>query len=371
MPFDRLTFGTPLAGVRVLCLAQQLPGPYAAMLLREMGAEVVMVEQSGGGDPGRRSPSLFEMLNRGKFSVALDLKDDRDRRQLTELARSCRIVLEGFRPGVARRLGVDYETLHAVRKDVIYCAISGYGQSGPQAELPAHDLSIQGRAGVAMPVAFDPHYTGLPLADLTSGLFAAMMTAVCALAGEESRYLDLSMADALVGWASVLHVGDWAGEWNPFRGNANPGYGFYRTSDGWLSISIAFEDHFWQLLCERLGMHGVGGLDRVERHERFEELRAAVAERVAEHSTDHWLDELGTAGVPVDRVNDAESLLADELFLGRGVIRRDGPMPDIRTPLTQFEPQPAARRAPGLGAHNQMFFAHASTTGATDERNER
>ncbi|WP_430336090.1 CaiB/BaiF CoA transferase family protein [Rhodococcus sp. ACT016] len=360
MPFDRSPFGTPLAGVRVLSLAQQLPGPYAAMLLREMGAEVVMVEHPCEGDPARQSPALFELLNRGKFSVTLDLKDSQDRRQLTELARSCRIVLEGFRPGVARRLGVDYETLRAVREDIVYCAISGYGQSGPQAQLPAHDLSIQGRAGVAMPQAFDPHDTGLPLADLTAGLYAAMMTAVSALAGDESRYLDLSMADALAGWSSVLNVGDWSIGWNPFRGNANPGYGFYQTTDGWLSVSIAFEDHFWQLLCERLNLPEIAGLDRSARHVRFEELRAAVAERIAERSTDYWLDELGRAGVPVDRVNDTGSVLSDELFLGRGVIRlREDTLPDVRTPLTQFDPRPADMRAPQLGADNEKFLSCA------------
>ncbi len=155
----------PLSGLRVLSLAQQLPGPYCGLLLADLGAEVILIEQIPAGDPARVFPDLFEVANRAKKSVALDLKHPAGLEAFKRLAAKAQVVLEGFRPGVAGRLGIDFESVKAVRPDVIYCSISGYGQTGPARLVPGHDLSpyrselmwAPARDGVRIPVTLAWH----------------------------------------------------------------------------------------------------------------------------------------------------------------------------------------------------------------------
>ena len=156
----------PLAGRRVLSLAQQLPGPYCGLLLAELGADVILVEQIPGGDPARMFGSLFATANRGKRSVALDLKNPAGLAAFDRLVATADVVLEGFRPGVARRLGIDHDRLVGIRPGLVSCSISGYGQDGPAALLPGHDISYQARAGAVVDAAGRVGGNSLPVAEI-------------------------------------------------------------------------------------------------------------------------------------------------------------------------------------------------------------
>jgi crotonobetainyl-CoA:carnitine CoA-transferase CaiB-like acyl-CoA transferase len=175
-----------LAGIRVLDLSIWRPGPYATQLLVELGADVVKVEPPGG-DPMRVFPTLFAVLNAGKRSAAVDLKDPAEREAVLALARDADVVVEGFRPGVVRGLGVDDERVRRVNRSVVYCSISGYGQDGPLATMSGHDVNYQAWAGTLEPRTPEdpPVVTRPPIADLAGGVYAAM--AVCAALMRRSR----------------------------------------------------------------------------------------------------------------------------------------------------------------------------------------
>ena len=189
----------PLSGIRILSLAEQYPGPYATMLLADLGADVIMVERPGGGDPSRRFAGLFASFNRNKRSVVLDLKSADGRDEFLRLVDTADVVMEGFRPGVMSRLKIGADELRARKPSLIFVSISSFGQTGPQAGVAGHDLSIQAaagmidvplgqEAGLALPV--------LPLADISSAMFAAMgvVTALFARSkSEQGATIDVSM----------------------------------------------------------------------------------------------------------------------------------------------------------------------------------
>ena len=305
-----------LEGVRVLDLGIWRPAPYAAQLLADLGADIVKVEPPGG-DPMRGFPELFERLTRHKRCIELDLHDDDDRRRAVDIAAEVDIAVEGFRPGVADRLGVGYETLRAVNPAIVYCSISGYGQDGPRAMAPGHDVNYQAYAGVLAPRRGDvPVQPLVPYADLAAGLAAAM--AMCAayvrrLRTGEGEYIDVSMTDVLAHWngdrdgTAVADgpVTDGAATGGAGAGGDDvisgvPGYGVYDTADGrWLSLGVTSEDRFWSTLCEAIGLHEHAALLFGERMPRHAELDAAVAGALSRLTRDEAVDRLDRAGVPV------------------------------------------------------------------------
>ena len=185
--------GTPaLWGTRIVDLTTLLPGPYCTQILADLGAEVVKVERPGSGDALRGiDPALFAAVNRGKRGVELDLRRAEDRALFDTLVRAADIVVEGFRPGVAERLGAGYERLREMRPGLIYCSISGYGQDGPARDLPGHDLNYLGVVGALDP-SKDPgepprHYAAIPVADLAAALFAANAILAALLRRDRAR----------------------------------------------------------------------------------------------------------------------------------------------------------------------------------------
>jgi crotonobetainyl-CoA:carnitine CoA-transferase CaiB-like acyl-CoA transferase len=302
-----------LEGVRVLDLGIWRPAPYAAQLLADLGADVVKIEPPGG-DPMRAFPELFERLTRHKRCIELDLHDDGDRRRAVDLASDVDIAVEGFRPGVADRLGVGYDALRAANPSIVYCSISGYGQKGPRATMPGHDVNYQGYAGVLAPRASDvPTQPLVPYADLAAGLAAAM--AMCAayirrLRTGEGEYVDVSMTDVLAHWnggrdGTVIAGGDVAGR-DVAGGDVDavitgvPGYGVYATADGrWVSLGITSEDRFWSSLCEALGLQEQAATPFPERMRRHAQLDAAVTAALSRLSRDEAVERLDRAGVPV------------------------------------------------------------------------
>lgn len=313
-----------LAGVRVVDFGIWRPVPYATQLLVEMGADVIKVEPPGG-DPMRVFPDLFAVLNAGKRSVAIDLKDESERAAVLELVRDADVVLEGYRPGVADRLGIGYETLQAINASLVYCSLSGYGQTGPLRDVPGHDLNYQARAGIIEPRGSGEPVVGRPpIADLAAGVFAAM--SVCAAlvrAGRsgEGECIDVSMTDVLATWTGPLPTLNVAG--GPALGGGVPGYGSFKTADGkWLVLGVIAEDHLWAALTSALHLDDAVALSFVDRLPRMHELNGRIADAVATMTRDDAVALLDSAGVPVSPVLGQAELADDDNLQARGLVQR-------------------------------------------------
>jgi crotonobetainyl-CoA:carnitine CoA-transferase CaiB-like acyl-CoA transferase len=346
-----------LRGTRVLDLSIWRPGPYATSLLASLGADVIKVEPPGG-DPMRHFPELFEELNAGKRSICLDLRTDRDRARLSDLVAGADVVVEAFRPGVAARLGVGHETVRTAHPSVVYCSISGFGQTGPLVAVPGHDLSYQAWSGVMTPMAPPagtlPPVPPVPIGDLSSGLLAFGLISA-ALAGRattgEGRHLEVSIADTLASWTGATSGGGLA-DGSLMR--ELPSYGTYACADGrLLALAFVTEDPFWVALCQTLRCTELADLDVGARMARVDELRDQLAHAIAQQPRDALLAVLLAAGVPAAPVLTREEMLADPHFRARGTVREPSPG-DIRIgfpALVDGEALPSLDPAPALDAH--------------------
>jgi crotonobetainyl-CoA:carnitine CoA-transferase CaiB-like acyl-CoA transferase len=239
----------PLAGVRVVDFSMFVPGPFASAILADLGAEVTKVEAPRG-DPGRSYvPVQFETENRNKRSIALDLKNPHARPIVEKLAAGTDIVLEGFRPGVAQRLAIDYDSLLKVNAKIIYCSISGYGQTGPWRERPGHDVNyVAAAGGLAFPGQWlqAPARSSYPVADMGGGAFAAIAV-LSALHNRnltgQGAYLDLSLFEAGFFWAAMRHSLD--PQVDP-RAHIFPVNDIFECADGKRLTLGILEEHFWQ-----------------------------------------------------------------------------------------------------------------------------
>jgi CoA:oxalate CoA-transferase len=309
----------PLAGVRVLDLSVWRPGPYCTQLLHEMGAEVLKIEPPGG-DPMRSFPELFASLNAGKDTRCVDLKTETGREEVLELAATVDVVVEGFRPGVVDRLGVGPEQVRARNPGVIYCSISGFGQTGPLAQAPGHDLTYMAWAGALSPDGAAPVAPRVPVADLAAATAAAMhICAACVRrhATGEGAFIVFGISDVCATWTGSADS-KLFGQTRATR--EIPGYGTFPTADdGWIALGVLDEDPFWRGLCRALGLDDHADLGFAARTERTTELQAAVADAVARRRRDELVTELLAAGVPVAPVLDRPGMLALEHFRARHV----------------------------------------------------
>jgi len=306
-----------LDGVRVLSLAEQYPGPYATLVLADLGADVILVERPAGGDPARGFGPFFEAVNRGKRSIALDLKRPEGRETLLRLARDADVVMEGFRPGTLDRLGVGYDDVRAVNDRVVYVSISGFGQDGPYRDRPAHDASYQATAGMlwergaAGEAGPSP---SLQVGDLSGAMFALSGTLAALFERERSgrgAYVDVSITDGLVSWMATALV-PVVNELGPPGFPQEPGYALYRTADEKLiSLGIAHEDWFWRPFCAVTGMEDVAELSSPERLARYDELARRIETAMATRTRDEWASVFDAAGVPFGPVHALEEVARD------------------------------------------------------------
>ncbi len=334
--------GAPLDGVRVLEFAQLFPGPYAGLVLASLGAEVIKVEPPTG-DPTRSVPPFVEQsgggagavfcaLNRCKRSVVLDLKQDQAVETFHELARSARIVLDGYRAGVAERLGVGFDQLAEDRDDLVHVSLTGFGAEGPLAQEPGHDITYQAWMGGIDPGT--PHPPNLPTADASSGLWAALL-AVAHLRLAGNHRLDTSLAGSLAASTLIQNSQALQGAPNPLTG-ALPGYQVYACAEGELLALGALEPGFWRAACRVLGD------PTLEQQGHPPDPEPSARERLAEHLATqprpHWLRTFREAGVPCAPVRSSEEAVAKPLELSSW----DPPGASTREDLTG---------APGLGEH--------------------
>ena len=329
--------GPPLHGVRVLDLTRLLPGAYATLLLADLGADVIKIEDPRGGDGMRELPTrghidYFALLNRNKRSVTLDLRSPDAAMVLDALLAKSDVVVDSFRPSTARRLGVDGETLRARHPRLICASMTGFGLSGPYVERAAHDINYQALAGTLTP----PALPGPLVADIGS----AMQTVIRVLAALVQRQhtgigcaIDVSIHEAALAWTMF-----------PSTANlANACYNLYETSDGqWLALG-ALEAKFWAGFCERIGRPDLIPLQHAEGDERTRVL-STVRDIIRLRTRDEWLARFAGADVCLTPVNSGDEGLGDPHVKARGLVTRDRGITYI-TP-----PHGAVRPAPALGA---------------------
>lgn len=231
-----------MAGLRVVDLSQQLPGPYATFLLAELGASVIKIEPPGGDFARRVDAAMYEQLNGGKHIIELDLKSDEGRRTLQELVADAGAIVEASRPGVAARLGADPATLCGLNPNLVYCSLTGYGQNGPLSSRAAHDLNIQAAVGALDHVGDGMDRVGVAWADLAAGGMAALAV-TAAWHGGQSGLIDLGMLDVAASWATLKPGG---------LTDREPTYGTVTTRDGQRFAIAVLEDPVWFRLCGAL-----------------------------------------------------------------------------------------------------------------------
>lgn len=356
---------TPLAGFRVLSLAEQYPGPFATMILADLGADVILVERPNGGDPTRRFSGHFEALSRNKRSVAVNLKSERGRDVFLRLAETADVVVEGFRPGVVDRLGIGAQTLRRLVPSIVYASISSFGQTGPLSPRGGHDLTMQAAAALVAtrPGGGRPAPAPLPLADIASAMYAALGIVTALLARQrssEGSHVDISMLDALVSWRSTMLVST-LNELDPAPYPPDdPGYGVFVTEDGrLLTLSIAGEDHQWRALCEELGLDDLADLREADREKSAESIDERLACAIRGR-TAAWLEERCAArGIGAGIVKELAAVAEDPQVVARGLLVRagdDGPLV-VRQPLLfDGEASTVRHAAPLLGEHTRELL---------------
>ena len=325
----------PLEGIRVLDLTRQAPGPYCTMLLGDLGAEVIIVEEAPGA--GRRMEmgmsertQAFWALNRNKRSVGLNLKEPRAQEAFLKMAEKADVVIEGFRPGVVKRLGADYEAVSARNRRIIYCSLSGYGQSGPYAGLVGHDInyiSIGGALGMIGTAGSPP---GIPMniiADFAAGgLYAAFSILAAVIArGNTGRgqYVDIAMSDGVTSLLAFPASQYFAAGLVPKPGvemlnGGAPYYAVYQCSDGkWLSIGC-IEPWFWSELCKALDCEEY--IPEQMNREKHPEIFDALQTKFREKTRDEWFQGLRRRDICVGPVYTLDEVFEDPHVQARGMV---------------------------------------------------
>ena len=362
----------------VVELTTQLPGPYCSMLLADLGASVIKVEPPGG-DPLRGFPPAFASVNRGKRNIVIDLKKEAGRAAMDRLISRADVVLEGFRPGVAERLGVDYPSAKRLNPAVVYCSISGFGQGGPYRNRAGHDinyLAVGGLLGRGDPPVVPP----VLISDLSSGLYAALAVSAALMrraATGEGRYIDLSMTDCILSWmapdiAAAAQDPDAARK--PFLGNI-PHYGIYETSDGrHISIGIVHEDHFWTRLCEVLGLDDWRDWPREKRLANEAEIKEKLRAVFATAPCREWDRKLVKADVPCAAIYNLDELPDDPYIQYRNPFYRlvasdRSESRQVRAPYRTDSPEAEAPLPPPvIGEHTRPVL---SESGYEDDEIDR
>jgi crotonobetainyl-CoA:carnitine CoA-transferase CaiB-like acyl-CoA transferase len=348
-----------------------VPGAFATLMLAELGAEVIKVEDPRGGDPMRTLPpqldgrGLFHLLlDRGKKSVALDLREAAGRKALDRLLATADVVVESFRPATARRLGVTGAQVRARHPRLVHCAISGYGQTGPYADRPGHDLNYVSVAGLLAADRRDA-VTSLPgvfMADVGGGAMHAVIGMLAALLGRarhgQGETIDISMHEASLYWLMlpaarelVEGAGHAVGELPTFGGHAC--YNVYRTRDGVHLALGALEAKFWLAFCDAVGRPDLRArqlTDAADQAALVREIGALFASR----TRDEWLALFAGHDVCITPVNQPSEALRDPHIAARGTVVAAGGIRTIRPPfLRQI---PSLSPAPALGAHNEAIL---------------
>jgi alpha-methylacyl-CoA racemase len=360
-----------LSGVKVLDLSRLLPGPYASLVLADLGAQVDKLEDPNGGDYARMSPpfvgdtsALFASLNRNKRSVCLDLKSDEGKRAFKALVKSYDVVLEGFRPGVMDRLGLGYEALRQENERLILCALSGYGHTGPDSAKAGHDVNFVARAGLLGAWGDEQHRPQLlpfQVADIGGALFAAIAIVAALFERTQTntgRKIDVSLLDSATAFHHLQLATRWIARDDNVMKTAAPTvltghaacYNVYRCADSeWLSVG-SLEPQFLTRLAEAIGVADCA----VDAYEvNGVKARDAFARAFATKSRAEWLALLLPLDVCVEPIASGDAVFADQQLIARGVFQNE-PQRHVRTPV--WQEGTAFAEAPQLGAHSDEIL---------------
>jgi alpha-methylacyl-CoA racemase len=370
----------PLAGIRVLDLTRLLPGSMCTLHLADMGADVIKVEDPWQGDygrtmgPRRKTTSLrFLMINRNKRAVKLDLKQPQGREVFLQLMRDADVIVESFRPGVVDRLGIGYEHVRAVNPRIVYCSISGYGQTGPYREKAGHDLNYCACTGISDQIGLRggaPVVPNFQIADLVGGSLSAAMAILAALVEVQrtgdGRYIDVSMSDCTLAHAvtalmTYAETGTTRARGEDFLSGGLPCYAIYATSDNGYMALGALEQKFWRTFCET-----VDRADLIDKHwvdgKVADSVRAEVAAIFASNTQAHWVELFGdidccvTPVLSLDESMDNVQLRAREMFV-TAEHPREGSVPQFAFPVKFSDfAFTIERHAPMHGEHTREIL---------------
>ncbi len=365
----------PLVGIRVLDLTRLLPGPYCTMFLADMGAEVIKVETPRIGDYARFLPpelglgGMFEAVNRGKKSVGLNYRNRRGRELFLALVETADVVVESFRPGAMARWRIDYPTLKELKSELVYCSLSGYGQSGPYRDRAGHDLNYLAIAGAldlnGLPGG-PPIPPGVAVADLAGGMLAAI-SILGALVGRarhkdgQGAYLDVALIDAVVSWLAPLAGSLYftAGQ-VPRRGELAlsgglPCFNVYQTADGSYLTLAALEPHFWGAFCETAGRPDLLS-------QQFDPaIQPEIAAIFQQRPRQEWLSLFEGVDACLEPVNSFPEVLADPQVRHRGLVleteSQDGAQPTGINSPSPYQRGSGAQPLPELGEHTRAILS--------------
>ena len=369
----------PLSGTRILDFTTLLPGPLATLLLAEAGAEVIKIERPGRGEEMRSYPPTwgtdgvnFALLNRGKRSLAIHLKDTGMRARLRPLIETADVLVEQFRPGVMARLELDYESVAEINPRIIYCSISGYGQTGPKRDVAGHDLNYLGDAGLlslSMGSIDQPVVPPALIADIAGGAYPAVMNILLALRERDRTgkgcSLDVAMTEnmfPLLYWAlgNGRVAGAWPGNGDGLVTGGSPRYQLYPTADHRFVAAAPLEQRFWEIFVEAIGLDVALRDDALDSAATIQ----AVGEIIGAHPADYWEPLLKAADCCCSIVRTLEEALADPHFAARGIhdeklVNKAGD----ETPALPVPIDPGLRAHPGealpapeLGADNDELL---------------
>jgi crotonobetainyl-CoA:carnitine CoA-transferase CaiB-like acyl-CoA transferase len=370
----------PLTGTTVLDLTRVLSGPYCTMMLADMGARVIKIEQPRGGDDTRHwgppflgtESAYFLSINRNKESVTLDFKHARGRTLLDQLIAMSDVLVENFRPGTLARLGLDYATLAPKHPRLVYCSVSGYGHTGPRSLEPGYDAVLQGEGGLmSLTGAPDvpPVRVGVAVADIVTGVFACQGITAALFARERTargQQVDIAMLDTVVAMLTYQAGIYFATGQPPQRmGNRHPTivpYETFTASDGEFVLAVGTDEQF-RKFCEVAGLQtGEQFATNRGRVTGYAELRPMIADRMKTQTRSYWIERLGKAGVPCGSVRDLHEVFTDPQIAARDMSvpmthAIAGPIRVLGSPL-KLSDTPASQRTPPptLGQHTESVL---------------
>lgn len=361
--------------MKVIEFGTLVPGPMTSLLLAEAGATVLKIERPPDGDPLRsywpridENSVHFHALNRGKFSRVVDLKDPDSREPILSLIAEADVLIEQFRPGVMARLGLSYETVRAVNPAIIYCSLSGWGQTGPKARTAGHDLNFIAEGGHLDGVCGADGAPVLPPflgADIAGGVYPAVLNILLAHIQRartgSGTYLDIAIADGLAAFhydslVPALSMGIWPKRGAGLVTGGSPRYQLYETADGRHLAVAAMEDRFWNNFCAAIDLpHALRKIDGPA-----EQTKAAIAQRIRARTGAEWSQSLAGKDVCCSIVASLEEALSDPQVKARGLFSQsvpsgDGPIKALPLPIAaQFRANSAYTAAPSLGEPNPV-----------------
>ena len=373
-----MSFEGILSDIKVLDFSTLLPGPLASLFLSEMGAEVIKVERLKFGDEMRRkTPEIegtnvsFAILNRGKKSIEIDLKNDLQKDKLKKIIKEVDIVLEQFRPGVMKRLGLDYDTIKIINPKIIYVSITGYGQEGPKSNFAGHDLNYIGDTGLLNLSMGKEDNTVVPpalIADIGAGSYPAIMNILLALRkrdlNKEGSYIDISMTDGLftfMFWAlgKGFSKNEWSQNSDYYLSGGSPRYNIYETKDKRYLAVAPIEDRFWNKFCEVIDLDITYKDQKKTDQEIMEKVRSIIKTK----TSGYWDKVFKKADCCCTIVKSLKEAVGDDHFISRNLfskkvkINDETVLPSLPLPISkQFLSPKIIKSFPTLGEQNKTYM---------------